>query len=608
MKGFAGEVLNVDLSTGAVEKSPLPESFIRTYMGGTGLAARFLYDRVPPNADATDPSNILILAPGLLNGFPVPTGGKVLFCAKSPLTGTIAEAVMGARLGSELKRAGYHLLLVSGMSDSPCYILIDDEDVEIRDAGDLWGKDIRATAEDIRRTEGDAVVACIGIAGENLVRYANIDCEDRQSGRGGLGAVMGSKRLKAIAVKGTGDLRPHDADKLMDLCLRYHERMIESAAFNDDTKYGTGEFLEWMNSEKGTFPTRNWREGVFDNREKIDPYHWAPLYTKRNNACLACPKPCGRIFGIDEGKYAGLRIDGIEYELLYSLGGLCGMGNIEELARANELCDLHGLDGISAGAAVAFAMDLFQDGILTREDTGGLDLEFGDPEAELKLIEMIARREGLGDILAEGVKKASESIGKGSEDYAVHVKGMEPPAYDVRGIKGMALAFMTSSRGACHLRSCAYSLELTGKFWKFEGVDRFSTEGKGVEIKELEDMMTVYDILGVCKFSRGFFLAEGFVDILQSVTGLEFSESEILGLGERVNNLKHMFNLREGLTRDDFRLPKRLLTLPIPEGASKGHVVTEEEMKKMLDDYFEARGWSKEGLPTEEKISELDLV
>lgn len=607
MKGFAGRILKIDLTTGEVEKSPLPESFIRTYLGGTGFAARFLYDNVPPNADALGPSNVLILAPGLLNGFPVPTGGKVLFCAKSPLTGTIAESVMGARLGSELKRAGYDLLLVSGTSGSPCYICIDDDDVEITDAGDLWGKDTRATAEDIRRIEGDAVVACIGIAGENLVRYANIDCEDRQSGRGGLGAVMGSKKLKAIAVKGTGDLVPHDADKLMELCLRYYGRMVESPAFNDDTKYGTGEFLEWMNSEKGTFPTRNWREGVFDDREKIDPYHWAPLYMKRNNACLACPKPCGRIFGIDEGKYAGLRIDGIEYELLYSLGGLCGMGEIEELARANELCDLHGLDGISAGAAVAFAMDLFQDGILTREDTGGMDLEFGDPEAELKLIEMIARREGLGDVLAEGVKRASERIGKGSEDYAVHVKGMEPPAYDVRGIKGMALAFMTSSRGACHLRSCAYALELTGKFWKFEGVDRFSTEGKGVEIKELEDMMTIYDVLGVCKFSRGFFLAEGFVDILRTVTGLEISESEILELGERVNNLKHMFNLREGLTRDDFRLPKRLLTLPIPEGASKGHVVTEEEMNKMLDDYFEARGWSKEGLPTEEKISDLDL-
>jgi aldehyde:ferredoxin oxidoreductase len=597
----------VDLTTGKVEKSPLPEDMFRHYLGGTGLAARYLYDGMPANADPLGPSNILVLAPGLLNGLPVPTGGKVLFCAKSPLTGTIAEAVMGARLGSELKRTGYDLLLVTGMAESPCYILIDDEHVEIRPADDLWGKDTRAAAEDIRKAEGDAAVACIGIGGENLVRFANIDCEDRQSGRGGLGAVMGSKNLKAIAVKGTGDIVPHDPQKLMDLCLRYQKMMVESSAFGEDTKYGTGEFLEWINAEKGTFPTRNWREGVFDEREKIDPYHWAPLYTKRNNACLACPKPCGRIFGIDEGKYAGLRIDGIEYELLYSLGGLCGMGDIEELAKANELCDLFGLDGISAGAAVAFAMDLYQDGVIGRDDTGGLDLEFGNPEAELKLIEMTATREGLGDVLAEGVKRASEKIGKGAEDYAIHVKGMEPPAYDVRGIKGMALAFATSSRGACHLRSCAYALELTGKFWKFEGVDRFSTEGKGVEIKEMEDLMTVYDILGVCKFSRGFFLAEGFVDVLRSVTGLEFTESEILRLGERTNNLKHMFNLREGITRSDFRLPRRLMTTPIPEGASKGHVVTEEEMEKMLDDYFDARGWTKDGVPSEKKIKELSL-
>jgi aldehyde:ferredoxin oxidoreductase len=607
VKGLAGVVLNVDLTTGAVDKSPLPEALTRLYLGGTGLAARYLYDRVPPNADPLGPSNVLVLAPGLLNGFPVPTGGKVLFCAKSPLTGTIAEAVMGARLGGELKRAGYDLLLVTGSSESPCYILIDDENVEIRPAGDLWGRDTRATGEEIRKAEGDAVVACIGVAGENLVRFALIDCEDRQSGRGGLGAVMGSKRLKAIAVKGTGDLVPHDPQKLMDQCHRYQKMMVESSAFTEDTKYGTGEFLEWMNAEKGTFPTRNWRESVFDEREKIDPYHWAPLYTKRNNACLACPKPCGRIFGIDEGRYAGLRIDGVEYELLYSLGGLCGMGNIEELAKANELCDLYGLDGISAGGAVAFAMDLFEDGVIDRDDTGRLDLKFGNPEAELKLIEMIARREGLGDVLAEGVKRAGMKIGREAEDYAIHVKGMEPPAYDVRGIKGMALAFATSSRGACHLRSCAYALELTGKFWKFEGVDRFSTEGKGVEIQEMEDLMTVYDILGVCKFSRGFFLAEGFIDILRSVTGLEFSESEILRLGERTNNLKHMYNLREGITRDDFQLPKRLTTTPIPEGVSKGQVVTEQEMEKMLDDYFEARGWTKEGHPTEKKIEELSL-
>ncbi|MFQ6128508.1 MAG: aldehyde ferredoxin oxidoreductase family protein [Thermoplasmata archaeon] len=608
MKGFAGNILKIDLTSGSSDKSPLPSSLADKYLGGTGFAARFLYDNMEPHVDAFEPSNMLVLAPGLFNGFPVPTGGKVLFCAKSPLTGTVAESVMGGRIGAELKRAGYDLLLVSGKSDSLSYLFIEDENVEIRDAEDLWGRDTRETAQEIRRNEGDAVVACIGIAGENLVRYACIDCEDRQSGRGGLGAVMGSKNLKAIAVKGSGDLIPHDASKLMDRCLHYYERMLESPAFKDDTKYGTGEFLEWVNSEKGTFPTRNWRESVFDDRENIDPYHWAPLYTKRNNACFACTKPCGRIFGIDEGKYAGLRIDGIEYELLYSLGGLCGMGEIEELAKANELCDLYGLDGISAGASVAFAMDLFENGILTREDTDGVDLNFGNPESELKLIEMIAKREGLGDLLAEGVKLASEKIGRGAGEYAVHVKGMEPPAYDIRGIKGMALAFMTSTRGACHLRSCAYALELTGKFWKFEGVDRFSTEGKGVEIKELEDLMTVYDILGVCKFSRGFFFVEGFINIIYSITGLKYSESEILRVGERVNNLKQMFNLREGIGRTDSRLPKRLLTLPIPEGPSKGHVVTEEEMEKMLDDYYETRKWDEKGSPSEEKLKELDLV
>lgn len=608
MKGFAGEILKVNLASRSSEKSPLPKSLAEKYLGGIGFAARFLYDEMAPHADALGPSNLLAMAPGLFNGFPVPTGGKALFCAKSPLTGTIAESVMGARIGGELKRAGYDLLLVSGKADSPSYIIVDDENVEVRSAEDLWGEDTRETAEAIRKDEGDAVIAAIGIAGENLVRFACIDCEDRQSGRGGLGAVMGSKNLKAIAVKGTGDLVPDDATRLMDICLEYHERMIESAAFNDDTKYGTGEFLEWMNAEKGTFPTRNWREGVFDGRKEIDPYHWAPIYTERNNACFACTKPCGRIFSIEKGEYAGLRIDGIEYELLFSLGGLCGMGEIEKLAKANEMCDLYGLDGISAGAAVAFAMDLFEDGILTKEDAGGMELRFGDPEAELRLIEMIARREGLGDVLAEGVKRASKGIGKGAEDYAVHVKGMEPPAYDVRGIKGMALAFMTSSRGACHLRSCAYALELTGKFWKFENVNRFTAEGKGVEIMELEDLMTVYDILGVCKFSRGYFLAEGFIDILKSVSGLEFPESDILKTGERVNNLKHMFNLREGITREDFRLPKRILTMPIPEGASEGHVVTEEEMEKMLDNYFIARGWDRKGEPTEEKIKELDLT
>jgi aldehyde:ferredoxin oxidoreductase len=328
---------------------------------------------------------------------------------------------------------------------------------------------------------------------------------------------------------------------------------------------------------------------------------------KKNKACFSCSKPCGRLFTIDEGRFAGLAIDGIEYETLYSLGGVCGTGDVEAVAKGNEICDYEGMDTISAGDAVGFAMDLYENGILTKEDTGGLELDFGNADSELKLLEMIAGREGLGDILADGVKIAAERIGKGAEKYAVHVKGMEPPAYDVRGIKGMALAFMTSTRGACHLRTCAYALELTGKFWKFKDVDRFSSEGKGEEIMDMEDLVVLYDAFGVCKFSRGYFFAAGFTDVLKAITGAEMTEEELLKTGERINNLKQLYNLREGMTRQDYVLPEKITRVPIPEGESKGHVVTIEEMNKMLEDYFTARGWGTNSVPTREKLSDLGI-
>jgi aldehyde:ferredoxin oxidoreductase len=302
-----------------------------------------------------------------------------------------------------------------------------------------------------------------------------------------------------------------------------------------------------------------------------------------------------------------LAIDGVEYETLFSLGGACGVGDIESVAKANEICDFTGMDTISAGNIVAFAMDLYENGIITKEDTGGLELNFGNSDAELALLEMMAKREGLGDVLAEGVRLAAQRIGEGSEKYAVHVKGMEPPAYDVRGIKGMALAFMTSTRGACHLRTCAYALELTGKFWKYKDVDRFSAEGKGTEIKEMEDLIVLYDALGVCKFSRGFFFASGFTDILEATMGIKYGESELLRIGERINNLKQLFNLREGSARKDFVLPEKITNVPIPEGESKGHLVSIEEMNKMLDEYFDVRGWDRNATPTKEKLEELGL-
>jgi len=604
MKGYAGKILRIDLTTKKVSTTETPKDLISNFLGGDGLGTKLLYDEgsAPPFSE----KNPVIITPGLFTGFPVPTAGKTVFHSKSPLTNIYAESVTGGGIGAAIKHAGYDSVIITGSSEKPCYVHIEDENIAVKDAG-FWGKNTRETAEIMKKEHGnDVVVASIGIAGEKLVRFACVDCEDRQAGRGGIGAVMGSKKLKAVAVKGTKDLTPDAPEKLLGLVEKWYKPMIESSAYKDDTKYGTGEFLEWMNNERGTFPTKNWQAGTFDAHKTISPYYWAPKYVKKNKACLSCVKPCGKLFKIESGKYKGAVLDGIEYETLFSLGSNCGNPEPEAVAKANELCDLYGVDTISCGGAIGFAMEMYEKGIITKKDTDGIELKFGNSDAVPIMVEKIAKRQGIGDILADGVRAASQKF-PGSEKFAIHVKGMEPPAYDVRGIKGMGLAFMSSPRGACHLRSGAYALELTGKFWKFEGVDRFSSKNKGNEIKSMEDFMTVYDILGVCKFSRGIYLINGVLDFVEAVTGMKLSENEILKIAERINNLKRMYNIREGATRKYFKLPKRITSEPIPEGVSKGSYIKPEEAEEMLDDYFKARGWDKNGIPTKEKLKELGL-
>ncbi|RLF05373.1 MAG: aldehyde:ferredoxin oxidoreductase [Thermoprotei archaeon] len=513
-------------------------------------------------------------------------------------------------MGAELKYAGYDGLVILGRSEKPVYISIRDEKVEIKDAEDLWGKTTHQTQDEVKKREGDpdTVVAAIGPAGENLVRFACVDSDHRQFGRGGLGAVWGWKKLKALAVRGTKSLHLADPQKALELLQKWTKVMRESSAYRDDTQYGTGEFLEWMNKDRGTFPTRNWQEGVFEERQKIDPYYWAPKYSIKNKACFGCPKPCGQLFVIEEGKYKGTALDGIEYETLFSLGSNLANPDVEAVAKANLLCDELGMDTISTGGVIGWAMESYERGVFTDDDTGGIKLTFGNPDAVIEMIKKIAYREGIGDILAEGVKRAAERVGKGSEEWAVHVKGQEPPAYDVRGIKGMGLGFMVSHRGACHLKSGVYALELTGKFWKFEGVDRLSAKNKGYEIKEMEDFMAIYDTLGVCKFSRGIFLLDNFREIMKANLGVELGESELLRIGERLNNMKRVVNLRQGLTWKDDSLPKRLKTLPIPKGPSKGAVITPEEEEEMRRDYYRARGWREDGTVPEEKLRELGII
>lgn len=606
MSCWAGNLLYVDLSRNEIKKEEIKREIYKNYLGGDGFGAYFLNKFVDGNTDPLGRENALILAPGLLVGTPAPTAGKSEFFGKSPQTNGWGEGAMGGSIGLALKQAGYDVLIIKGKCEKPSYLFIDNDNVEIMDAQHLWGKTTRETEEEIKKMDRDCSVACIGIGGENLVRFAIISSDDRQAGRGGLGAVMGSKKLKAIAIRGDKDIGLHDPEETLKLTHEWYEKMINSQAFKEDALYGSGEFLEWMNRERGTFPTRNWREGVFDQRQKIDPYYWAPKYSIKNKACIQCVKPCGKMFVIKEGKYKGTKLDGVEYETLFSLGGNCGNPDIESVAKANELCDLYGIDTISTGGCIGFAMDLYENRILTKYDTDGIDLRFGNPDAVVEMVEKIARREGLGDILAEGVKRAAEKIGKGAEKYAFHVRGLEPPAYDVRGIKGMGLAFITSPRGACHLRSGAYALELVGKFWKYDNVDRFSARNKGREIADMENFMAVYDALGVCKFSRGFFLLEGFREILSACSGLDYGEDDLLKIGERICNLKHLFNLKCGWKKEDAKLPPKV-RIPIPEGASKGSYISEDEEKEMIEDYLKARGWKRNGEIPQKKLKELGI-
>ena len=608
MKGNTGKILKIDLTAGRSSTRTFDEKYVRKYLGGQGFAVELVYHGVPKGTDALDPKNVLAMAGGVFDGFPVGTGGKVAWAAKSPATGTLAESIMGGSIGPELKHAGYDALEIVGKAAGPSYIFIEDDKVEINDANDLWGKDTRVVPETLKKRHGwDVKVASIGVAGEKLSKIACIDCDDRQAGRAGLGAVMGSKNLKAIVVRGTRDLTVHEPKKLLDLALQYQKIYEAAGSWVEDTKYGTGEFLGWVNKDRGVFPTRNWQEGVFNEREKIDPYYWAPRYVTKNKACFACTKPCGKLFEVKDGKFKGVAIDGIEYETLYSLGGACGNPDVESVARANELCDLLGMDTISAGVTVGFAMELFQRGIITEKETG-VNLAWSNAsDAVPKMIELMGNRKGFGDVLADGVRVAAKRIGKGSERYAIHTKGMEPPAYDVRGMKGHGLAYMTSTRGACHLRAGFYAPELVGKFWKWEGIDRFSGVGKGPMVATMENFMCVYDSVGLCKFSRGFYLIAKLPEVIEAITGLKFSEDELLKIGERIHNMKGNFNAREGVLRKDWLLPPRILEDPIPDGVSKGHKISVEEMNMMLDDYMKARGWTKDGVPTPEKLAELGI-
>ncbi len=617
MKGYAGKILRVNLSNNSSKAEPLPPEWLRKFLGGMGFATMLLFKETKKGLDAISADNKLIIAPGLLTGTGIPTASKTLFITKSPLTGGFGKASAGASIGPTLKRAGYDLLVIEGQGSKPVVLVVEDQKVKIHDAGDLWGKNVRETASLLKKRFEGFSTAVIGPAGETLSKIAGIDSNERQAARTGVGAVMGSKKLKAIAVKGTSNVEYADAQSLRDLVVKWTKKLRENPDSKLDMKYGTGEFYAWMNKDKGVHPSRNWQQGYFqksfDNVKEgeltqLDPYYWSPKYTVRNKPCPNCTKPCGRIVRIKEGKYAGTELDGPEYETMYSLGANLEIDNFEALCYLHEMCDLYGLDAISAGLTVSWTMEAFEKGLLSKEDFDGLEPRFGDVDATLEVLRKMAYREGeVGSLLSDGVKEASEKLGKGSGHFAIHSKGLELPAYDARGIKGMGLAMAVAVRGGDHLTAVVYGTELVGKWWKFSGVDRFSAENKGYEVKAHEDLMTFYDIVGVCKFTRHMFFAEAYPEMVKAVTGTELSVADLFAVGERVYNLQRAFNVREGLDRKADSLPARVFEDPISKGVSKGSRIRRGEFERMLDDYYQARGWSWNGVPTKVKLISLDL-
>ena len=611
-----GKILRVNLSTGEVEKEEIAEELVRKFIGGLGFAAYYLYKEVPKNADPLDEENKILIAPGALTGFGIPTASKTAMAFKSPLTGAFGRSMAGAPLGVELRKAGYSMLIVEGKSRKPVIIRIENDKVGIESAENLWGLTTKETQKRLKEKYGKVSTAAIGPAGENLSRISGVDFEERQAARAGGGAVFGSKKLKGIAVKGTKNPEVANKGALLKLIAKWAKIIKDHPATKDDMNYGSGEFLRWMNLERGTFPTRNWQWGYFqsfyDNAKEgellgIDPYYWVPKYRVGRNPCPNCTKPCSQVFGLKKYR-PGEKVDGPEYETLYSLGSELQIDDPEAVAYLNLLCDEYGLDTISAGVTIGWAMEAYERGFLTKDDTDGLELKFGNVEAAAEALRKMVYREGkLGKLLADGSKMASEILGKGSDKFAIHVKGLELPAYDIRGIKGMALAIAVSYRGACHVTAGVYGTELTGKWWKFEGIDRLSAENKGFEVKTHEDLMQVYDATGICKFSRHMFFLEGIPELLKAVTGIQFHNSDLMIIGERIYNIARAFNVREGFSRKDDTLPWRITHEPIPKGKSAGSYVKPEELEHMLDEYYQARGWSKEGIPTKVKLVSLDL-
>jgi aldehyde:ferredoxin oxidoreductase len=608
--GYMGKVLRVNLTTGETSLQVFDDAVLRKYIGGSGLGAKILFDETGPETDPLGPENRLIFMTGPVVGTKAFNSGRYHVVTKSPQTGIFGEANSGGTFGPALKEAGFDGLVFTGKSPRPVFLWLDDGKVEIRDAGHLWGKDTFEVDESLKNELGQDIVTCsIGPAGERLVRFAaimNDGVHSRTAGRCGVGAVMGSKMLKAIAARGKQQVVVADPAALVASTKKWGKLIVERTGW---AKIGTANGIEGSENI-GNLPIKNWRQGNFAGVKTINGYHMADTILTRRYYCDKCIMGCGRTVHVKEGKYATVEGGGPEYETLGIMGSNCLVDNLEAIAKANELCNRYGMDTISAGAAVAFAMEAFERGIITKQMTAGLEIAWGDPDVLIELIHRIAQRKDIGNLLAEGTARAAKELGGVASEFVVHVHGLDFPAHDPRNATGTGLQFATSARGACHLSSFTHDFEIGCTFPELgydKSPERWDVKGKGEFISKFQNVMGMFDSLVLCKFlvyGLGDSIIKTLVEWVNSVTGWDMTFDEFITTGERIFNIKRLYNGRHGMSRKDDILPPRIMSHMRGSGGAAANL---PHLGLMLSEYYQYRGWDEFGLPTKETIERLGL-
>ncbi len=603
---WQGKILRINLTSGELTPEPLNMEWANDYIGERGLATKYLWENMDPKADAMSPDNALIFATGPLTGTNASTSGRYAVVTKGPLTGAIACSNSGGKFGAELKYAGFDLLLIEGRSEKPVYLLIEGDEISLVSADKIWGKTVWETDAWIKKQHHNPMlkIATIGVAGERGVRYAAVVNDlHRAAGRSGVGTVMGSKNLKAIAIRGTGGVRVKDPKRFMEVTDEMKNLLAKSTG--GLTKYGTNAMMDTM-QEFGALPTNNFQQVQFDGSDKIDAK--SMLKTDEtghtnlltNKACFGCTIACGRIahiredhFTIQNRKEYWHASGGLEYETAFAFGPVVGVDDIDACTFAGYLMNEHGVDPISFGVTLAAAMELYEMGVITTDDTDGVELNFGNAEALTIMAEKTGKQEGFGEILGMGSRRMCEKYGH--PELSMTVKGQEFAGYDSRALQGMGLGYATGNRGACHLKHDTFDVDM----------DDQTGEGKAEPCKSSQDWTAAVDSSGLCMFTMGAWGAPEFAAQLDADSEGDWTAERLIQSGERIWNLERMFNLAAGLTRADDTLPERLLKDPAPSGTAKGRV---NELDRMLPEYYDLRGWNEAGEPTEDTLGRLGLI